>query len=322
MSKIEFSKWPIIGHQRIIKSLQNSIANDKLAHSYLFSGPPQVGKMTVAKYFVKSIQCQSKIEKPCNKCKSCLEIEKNIHPDTVIINKENSIKIEEMRELQHKFNLRSQKSYKVALINNAENMTEEAANSILKFLEEPKGKIVIILITEAKQALLPTIVSRCQIVKFLPVPIEIIRKELYNLGKDRQKVAEIVNLSGGKPGLALAFLNNPELIKERIRVINQLEDLIQSRLYKRIDFVSKIGKDKNFILKILDIWLSYFRDLMFVSGSEQITYNFLRDKFIKQANKYSQKKLLKLIKNIYQTKILISHNINPRLALENLIISL
>lgn len=315
--------WPIWGHKRIIKSLQNSIINDKLAHAYLFSGPPQVGKMTVAKYFIKSIQCQDNT-RPCQECKSCLGIEKNIHPDTVIINHEDSIKIEDMRELQHKFSLKYQVGDKIVLINNAENMTEEAANSILKFLEEPKGKTIIILVTKSKDMLLPTIVSRCQIVKFLPIPLEVIKKELYNLSKDEQKVEELANLSGGKPGLALAMLKNPKIIQEQIKVLRQLENLVKSKLHERINFVSKIGKDRNFILEILDVWLSYFRDLMLVSLNKQtpMTYNFLKDKLTEQVSRYSKSKLLKLIKDIYRTKILISHNINPRLALENLVISL
>lgn len=314
--------WPIWGHKRIIKSLQNSLLFDKLAHAYLFSGPDHIGKMTLARYFAKSIQCQERT-RPCQKCISCSQIDKNIHPDTVIIDRENSIKIEDMRELQHKFNLKHQIGYKIALINHAEKMTEEAANSILKFLEEPKGKTIIILITEAEGILLPTIISRCQIVKFQPVPIEVIKKELYNLGISKQKAEKLAIFSTGKPGLTLAFIKSPELIQNRLLVVNQLENLIQSRLHERINFVSKIGKDRSFILELLDIWLSYFRDLILamLDSKNQINYNFLGDKLTKQTTRYKKNELLEFIKNIYKTKILISKNINPKLALENLVIN-
>jgi DNA polymerase-3 subunit delta' len=317
--------WPIWGHQRIIKSLQNSISSDKLAHAYLFSGPKQVGKMTVAKYFIKSIQCQGDV-KPCQKCKSCQSLDRNIHPDTVIIDHRNSIKIEDMRELQHKFNLKSQGqagNYKIALINNAENMTEEAANSILKFLEEPKGKTIIILITEAEGALLPTIISRCQIVKFLPVPIDIIKKELYNLIKNKQKSEQLAYLCGGKPGLAISFTNNPELIQNQAKIINQLENLVQSRLSERINFVLKVGKNRNHILELLDVWLSCFRYLLLISENKRVqtTFQFLKNEPIKLSIEYSKDKLLNLIRNIYKTKLLISKNVNLKLALENLVIN-
>jgi len=319
MANIKFN-WPIWGHKRIIKSLQNSILNDKLTHAYLFSGPPQIGKMTVARYFLKSIQCQGNM-KPCQKCESCLSIERNTHLDTVIIDHENSIKIEDMRELQHKFSLKHQVGYKIALINNAENMTEEAANSILKFLEEPKGKAVIILITEAKQALLPTIISRCQIIKFLPVPVDIIKKELYNLSKDRQKASEISSLSLGRPGLARALLESPEIIKKQQKLVSQLERLYSARLLDRVNFVAKVAKDKALISEILDTWLAYFRDsLLALLKQGDLSMRQSKERFPKP-KKYSKKEILRLIKQIYQTKLLLSWNVNPRLALENLVIS-
>lgn len=311
--------WPIWGHQRQIKSLQMSIINNKVAHAYLFSGPPSVGKMTVSKYFVKSIQCQAKI-RPCGICKSCLDIEKNIHPDTVIIDQKGAIRIDDMRQLQHRFSLKHQIGYKIAIINHIENMTEEAANSILKFLEEPKGKTILILITENISVLFPTIVSRCQVLKFFPVAVEIIKEELYNLSKSKQKAEELAILSEGKPGVALKFLKNPELIYDRLFVIKQLENLIKSELYQRINFVSQFNKDKNFILDTLDIWLSYFRDLMLTLENIEIPTVLIKTK--QMQSRYSLAKICKLIKEIYKTKTLILQNVNCRLALENLVMSL
>ena len=202
-------------------------------------------------------------------------------------------------------------------------MTEEAANSILKFLEEPKGKTIIILITEAEGALLPTIISRCQIVKFLPVPIDIIKKELYNLIKNKQKSEQLAYFCGGKPGLAISFTNNPELIQNQAKIINQLENLVQSRLSERINFVLKVGKNRNHILELLDVWLSCFRDLLLVSESKRVqtTFQFLKNKPLELSVEYPKDKLLNLIRNIYKTKLLISKNVNLKLALENLVIN-
>ena len=149
MDKKRFS-WPILGHQSIVNYLQTSIINQKINHAYIFYGPEHIGKSLVADYFVNSLQCEEFNNKnkkiPCQKCNACQQIEKGIHPDIYKVNKESdkkNISIEQVRNLQHKLSMRSfLTSYKVAIIDQAESISLEAANSLLKTIEEPTSKTI------------------------------------------------------------------------------------------------------------------------------------------------------------------------------------
>ena len=158
-----------------------SAKNGRLAHAYLFVGVSQVGKRTLALKLAQRLLCSSLTgDSACGKCPSCLDIEKNRHPDVFVLGprqeeKKNKVKIlevgiDEIKELQHRFSLFSYNySYKVAIIDGIDGLTREAANSFLKTLEEPRKNTLIILISSSWDSILPTIVSRCQLIKFLPV---------------------------------------------------------------------------------------------------------------------------------------------------------
>ena len=152
----------IIGHNEIIKRLKNIISSGRIANAYVFSGPPEVGKEFVAINFAKSLNCLADTEKPCDKCISCKKIDSGNHPDVRQIKPEGTkLKIDQMRLLQKQGNYRAvEGKYKIYIINESEKMTPEAANSLLKILEEPPGTMVLILITSMYNALLPTIRSR------------------------------------------------------------------------------------------------------------------------------------------------------------------
>ncbi|MBU0988475.1 MAG: hypothetical protein KKH68_14590 [Proteobacteria bacterium] len=205
----------IIGHQRILDFLKKSIKNNRLAHAYLFTGPASLGKRIVALEFIKMM--------------NGFDVNQAIHPDVLIVEpeivdnqgvkKELEIGIKQTKKIQHQMSLFPyQAPYKVALIDQAERMTSDAGNCLLKTLEEPFGKAILILITSNPQSLLPTIVSRCQLVKFLPVPEKEIRKGVKGLDD------QLIRLANNRPGLAIKYLGNPEILQEQNKIINQLLD--------------------------------------------------------------------------------------------------
>lgn len=301
----------IIGHKNILNFLKRSIRNGRLAHAYLFIGPAHLGKRTVASKFINML--------------NGWKTEQNICPDVLIIEpeitgdessrKESAISIKQIRQIQHQMSLSAyQANYKIALIDRADRMTTEAGNCLLKTLEEPSGRAILILTTISAEILLPTIVSRCQLIKFLPVSEKEIKKEL-NLSP------QILRLSNGRPGLAIQYLNNPELLEKKNKTISQLEELLKADLNERYRFVEGIAKDVPGSRQILEDWLFWFRDLLLLKSncSEQVIYP--ESAHFKE--QYSLEKLKNIIEAIKETDSLLANpSINARLALEVLMLEL
>ncbi|HEB01388.1 MAG TPA: DNA polymerase III subunit delta' [Candidatus Portnoybacteria bacterium] len=325
----------IIGHQKIREFLEKSLAKQKIAHAYLFAGPEHLGKMTVALEFVKSLQCQTQTAKPCYQCKSCQDIDQATHPDVSVIKpeiKENEkarqepeIRIDQIRDLERRLSLfPAQSPYKIAIIEQTERLTREAANAFLKTLEEPTGKAVLILISSSN-FLLPTIVSRCQIIKFLPVSSKEIENYCLKSKAAKEKAEEITRLSNGQPGLAVQILKNPEKLTARTEILNDLSRLIHSSQVQQYQYIEKLIKDISNLRSTLNSWLSWFRDLLLINqGCQNLMVNISqKENLLKAAQRYQLKQIEEIIKTIQRTIFLIlKTKVNPKLALEVLILEL
>ncbi len=337
--------WKTIGHQRQKNFLEKSIIKNAISQAYLIAGKEQLGKRALALDFIKLLQCGEadgqgdKSEKniPCGRCRSCLTLEKKSHPDVLIIKpaqseskgikKEQAIGIKEIRKLQHQLGLYPYcSSYKIALILEAEKMTKEAANALLKTLEEPSGKAVIILTTQSENFILPTIVSRCQVLKLLSVSQKEIEEFLITQGVNQQEARKLSKLSNGKPELAFEFYKNPEKVERFFQVTKELQKLIQSDYNERYKYIEKISKNAAESKEILKIWLICFRDMAFEKLNCQnlkITPSYSRPSQIGRGgddgDNYSIRKIFKIIRSIKETeKLILTTNVNARLALENL----
>lgn len=302
----------VIGHQRILDFLKKSAAKKKIAHAYLFTGPASVGKKTVALEFMQILNGPQAIE--------------GVHPDVLIvepiieekndIKKELAIGIDQARQIRRQMSLSSHHSpYKIVLIDQAEKMTRQAANALLKTLEEPTGQAVLILITSNPQLLLATIVSRCQIVKFLPVPTFQIAKALPKASP------KILRLAGGRPGLAINYLANPDLLKEQDEICHDLEKLIKADINQRYLYAEKLAKDISWARSVLNTWLLWFRDLILTKTDCQdlVIYSST----VKFGHNFSLKQLKNIIQSIRKTDGLLQNpSINSRLALEVLMLDI
>ena len=309
----------IIGHQRILEFLKKSVANKRMAHAYLFTGPAHLGKKTVALEFIRMLNGQ--------------EIDQAVHPDILIVEseiiekngvkKESEIGIDQARKIQHQMSMFPyQADYKIALIDQAEKMTVDASNCLLKTLEEPTGRAILILITAEPQSLLPTIVSRCQLIKFLPVSEEEISSGTVPATESpRQSLKKIIRLANGRPGLAIQYLENPALLQAQTQIINQLEKLIRTDLNERYQYVEAIAKDVPQSRQILNAWLFWFRDLLLLTlgCSDLVIY----DQSSQYKDSYSLDKLKNIIQAIKKTDLLLTNpSINARLALEVLMLEI
>ena len=319
--------WPIVGHERIITALRNFIQRDKIPHAFLFLGPENLGKATVALYFMKSIQCQEKI-RPCGKCVSCLQIVQNLHPDTFLLQKKERIGIEEIRKLIKKLTLRPFISkYKICLINNANYLTREATNALLKTLEEPKGQTIIILIS-SEERLPSTLISRCIIYKFLSVSLTKIINFLGSITPKAEKnfLKQAALQSYGRPGLAVRYVKEPIKVKEKQQIISDLKKIIQDETsdFSKLNFVSSLPKNKRELKNILNIWSEWYRNLILakLNHYKLISDVLEREDLIKLSKRFSFNYIKNSISKINNTQTLLSQDINIKLLLENLVLDL
>lgn len=255
----------ILGNDKIKELLETSIKNNKVSHSYLFVGMSGIGKKMIAKEFAKAILCLSE-NKYCNNCKSCIEFDSNNNPDFFCLEPDgNSIKIDMIRELQK--NIQEKpiiSSRKVYIINDADKMTKDAQNCLLKTLEEPPEFASIILVGENENEILATIKSRCMILHFNPIDDEKMKNYLsknYNM----QVSSNQLDLFQGSIGKAISlkdkqdtYLKIEELIenmenKNIINIVKQAEILYKSKdeISEMLDYINiillkKAKKDKRY----------------------------------------------------------------------------
>lgn len=280
----------LIGHQKIKDFFAKSIASRKLAQAYLFSGPRSVGKFEMALYLAGKLIGNEN---------------KKFNPDIVVVAPEEAgeIKVVDIRELQRKLNLSSYGGkYRVAIIDEAEKMNHSAQNALLKTLEEPPEKVILILVAENTDGFLPTIVSRCQNKKFSLVSDAEIEKIIPGELNNKK---EIIFWSLGRPGLAIKLMNNPDEMKQRKETLKELENLFSKNMTEKMALAENISRSSDLAEK-MNWWLVALRNnLIFGSSGSGFAV--------------SREKNLRLIDEICRgIKIIQETNSNARLMLENL----
>ncbi len=332
----------LIGHQRIWDFLIRSAKRDRLAHAYLFAGPAQTGKLTMALEFAEWLFCEKRLTpgEPCGYCRSCLTIESEQNPDILVLSarprppklrlgdaggqtakneilKNTEIGIGEIRDLQHKLSLFPYGApYKIAIIEEIASLSGEAASALLKTLEEPSSHSLIILISSFWQSVLPTIISRCQLIKFLPVPEYEITAKLKNLAKKETDFKKVIKLAAGRPGRAIKFLQEPKHLAEQEKEIEIFEKLLKSPLIWRLEQAREMSQNAVLAQETLSQWLLWLRDrILEINGQAGLTISPRSDKSF--SNKYRMADLLATCRVIQATQaILYNPSFNARLALE------
>ena len=199
--------WNILGHEWAVDLLKEHVARQDVRHAYLFTGPQGVGRRTLALRLAQALNC---LQPPapgeaCYACRICVQTEKMQQPDLSVVQSERiggTLKVEQIRELQHDLALHPYEArYRVAALLRFEEAHPSAMNALLKTLEEPGPQVVIVLTAESAERLLPTIVSRCEILRLKPLPLEVVDQGLQNLwGLPAEKARLLAHLSGGRPG--------------------------------------------------------------------------------------------------------------------------
>nr|WP_150960567.1 DNA polymerase III subunit delta' [Aneurinibacillus sp. XH2] len=267
----------IAGQAQAKRILQNGLRSGRLSHAYIFSGPSGSGRREMAKELAKAIYCSELVDDSCGHCLNCRKVDHNNHPDVVWIEPDGaSIKIDQIRELQKEFAYRATASQtKIYVLNEADRMTVQAANSLLKFLEEPLTDIIAVLITENGHALLPTIQSRAQWISFVPAsPLEM-ASILIEEGLSPILVSPAVHLAAGVH--AARELVSAEWFAEARNTVLQLAKESLTKLpHAMITLQQKVFKSKlnEHIDILMDLWMLWLKDMVRLSSGhkENIVY--------------------------------------------------
>lgn len=312
----------IIGQKQAIKILQGKIVTSSISSAYLFVGPEGVGKTLSALTFAKALNCEREGTDGCDNCPACRKIDHLNHPDVRLVRPEgNSIKIEQIRNLKREIGYKLYEGRKkVWILQGADKLTLEASNSLLKILEEPPPDTVLILIAEFQERLPLTIISRCEVVRFLPLSSHEIEKIVNEkLGGESQKVRLVARLARGRASEAIRLMEGEKtLLKEREDILNRIKDgLDVEKIFGLVDKWKSYDKDR--IEEILNIILFWFRDLLILkqAGEEHLIVNLDRiGELREQAEVYSSLAARQAIQIIEKTKERLRANVSPKFALE------
>ncbi len=318
----------IMGQDRQIETLVHALAGKTLAHAYLFTGIPGIGKTTAACTLAKALHCKNKRDDCCDACISCKKIDHGTHPDLLVIEPEgDSIKINQIRKMQEQVSYTSYEGHhKIVLLAGAERMTIQSSNCLLKTLEEPPPHTVLILLTSAPYQLPSTVRSRCQSVMFQPLPEAVIEEALQKKcgGEDGEKVQLIASLAGGSLGRAVRWMENG-LLQERKELLETLSRLHTCSPTALMQCAELLGEDKERVREKLDMITWWLRDLLLLKATSQTNHIINKD-CIREAraaaSRLSWFNLFEQAQVINEVRTAVQSNVNVRLAMETMLFKL
>ena len=317
----------IIGQTKIIRLLRRALAQDLLPHAFLFTGAEGVGKKSTALTLAKVVNCQNRASGDCcDQCISCRKAASGNHPDIDLIEREGPfIKIEQIRALKHRLRFKPLEGrYRVTVINNSQHLKAEAANALLKVLEEPPADNLIILTAVEITALLPTIVSRCLHLPFQPLATVEISAHLAKIHSlSPEKAAMIAKLAGGSLSRAMALLDEKKLARRNL-ILETVTEIHKSRITDLLALANRWKGDNLDLQQDLEWLKTWIRDLLVekfeATDSVGLLNSDLAPKIEAMASQISADHLWQFFDLVCTVQGAIGYNVNKRLSLETLLL--
>ncbi|MEE8442943.1 MAG: DNA polymerase III subunit delta' [Dehalococcoidia bacterium] len=330
--------WNILGQDQLVAALDRSLRQDQLAHAYLLVGQPQTGKSVLARRLAQAVNCLED-DRPCGQCQQCQRIERGFHADIEVIapardertnRMRTEIGIDQVRALERTAILGPYEGRcRVFIIEGAERMSVEAANALLKTLEEPPPQVLLLLLTANLEGLLPTIRSRCQRLDLRPLSEETL---LTYLTEERGVALEdarlLAKLSGGRLGWALAAATDPKILDTRQQRLEALQEVVDGGLEQRFQYAQELAtqfsRDRATTQEVLGFWLLWWRDLlMLTQGVPELMKNLdWRESLEERAPRYQKDEVTAVVRELVATLERLGQNANARLALDVLMLAL
>jgi DNA polymerase-3 subunit delta' len=321
--------WPVVGHEWAVALLRQSLVEDRVGHAYLITGPPQIGKTTLAHTFAQALNCthSEAAERPCGACRSCRLIDNHSHPDVQVIEPEGVyLKIGQIRELQRQVALSPvEGQWKIYILREMECATTEAANALLKTLEEPPSHALLLLTASEAEALLPTIVSRCQPVPLRPLSRKAVEQALVERWQvSPAKASLAASLSAGRLGWAVEASQKPAVLERRSQWLDELQELLKHGRAERFAYAARLSRNPATLRATLCLWLTWWRDLLLLThgSGTRLTHQDRKESLRQVAERLKPEQALRAVEAIRAAVRGLDSHTNPRLTVEVLMLSL
>ena len=320
--------WGMVGHGWAVDMLRQHAATGAARHAYLLTGARGIGRRTLALRFAQALNCTDPAGPgvPCGGCDDCKRIEARQHPDVTLVQAEaegGTLKVEQIREQRRLLVLKPfQARFRVAILLRFQEANDAASNALLKTLEEAPAHAVLILTAESPEGLLPTIVSRCEVLRLQPVPTLELQSFLTQRGAAPDLAQLLAHVSGGCPGAALRLMEDRAALAYRNEKLNDLQALIAGTRAQRFAYADKLGRDKAVMREVLALWLSFWRDVLWrASGASTPISNVDRQQEIERLSKrLSLPAARRLVEDLDRGLRRLESGVNARLLAEVLLL--
>jgi DNA polymerase-3 subunit delta' len=328
--------WNLIGHTWAVDRLRHDLAQGRVRHAYLITGPDGIGKRTLALQLAAALLCDAPTGgEACGHCRSCMLSGREVHPDLLKIVPEISgkrirvgkVKIEAVRQLIYDVSLKPVEARRrVACLIDFDAANDQSQNALLKTLEEPPGNVVVIVTAESADTLLPTIRSRCEVLDLRPLPATEVREALVTAhGIEAERAELLARISGGRPGTALRLAQDTETLADRQTTLALVRPLVSGGRVARFAAAERLAREGTVdeIQATLQLWASFWRDVLLAMTDADLPRTNLdfQDDIEAIARAVPPAAGRRALQALTRTSELLGRNVNARLAIEVMLLS-
>ena len=320
----------ILGHEQIKDHFRNAVQTGKVSHAYILSGEAGMGRKSLANAFALNLLCEKGLPDPCMQCHACKQVLAGSHPDLIYVTHEKpaSIGVDDIREqINDTILVRPYSSYyKIYIVDEAEKMTVQAQNALLKTIEEPPSYAVILLLTTNPDAFLPTILSRCVQLKLKPLKDVVVKEYLIqSLGVEESQAEIYAAFARGNLGKAIHLAESEDFKRMYDEILHMLKHLKEADISELLDYIHKLREENLDIYSCLDFMQMWYRDVLMYKTTQDINLLIFKDEFstIKSMSTVSgYEGLERILEAIDKARIRLDANVNTELVMELMLLTM